>query len=227
VTADELYGLPLDQFTKARDEEARRLRQAGDRDASAAVKALRKPSKSAWAVNQVARTHQEDVERLRDAGGRVRNALAEGHDVRSPSHELANIVDALADAAAAIGGAAVRDDAVTTFRAAAADPARGEEVAAGQLVTPLEASGFDAAGLELVPAPDGPDENARRRAEREARVERWQADAKRARERAELLAEEAAAAEGRAADLRRRADDANTRAAEAERKADDALEARP
>ena len=58
---DQLYGLPLEEFTKARDAEARRLRAEGDKDAAAAVKALEKPTKAAWAINQVVgrsmRTH--------------------------------------------------------------------------------------------------------------------------------------------------------------------------
>ena len=29
---DELYGLPLDEFTRARDDEAKRLRKEGDRE---------------------------------------------------------------------------------------------------------------------------------------------------------------------------------------------------
>src|SRR5256885_1710261 len=53
--ADELYGLPLRDFTKARDDHARRLRKEGRREVADAVKALRKPTLPAWALNQLAR----------------------------------------------------------------------------------------------------------------------------------------------------------------------------
>jgi hypothetical protein len=63
---ERLYALPLDEFTRERDELAKRLRADGDRDAAAAVKALKKPSVAAWAVNQVRRDRPEDMRRLLD-----------------------------------------------------------------------------------------------------------------------------------------------------------------
>src|SRR5439155_7398313 len=47
-----LYGLPLDEFTRARDALAKERTRAGDKAAAADVKALRKPSLTAWALNQ-------------------------------------------------------------------------------------------------------------------------------------------------------------------------------
>jgi hypothetical protein len=61
---DRLYTLPLHEFTGARNELAKELRAAGDRDAADRVKALRKPSRSAWAIN---RLRQEDRAVLRSA----------------------------------------------------------------------------------------------------------------------------------------------------------------
>ena len=63
---DRLYALPLDEFVSERDALAKQLRKEGDREAAAAVKALRKPSVAAWAVNQVRRDRPEDVRRLID-----------------------------------------------------------------------------------------------------------------------------------------------------------------
>ena len=40
----DLYGLPLEEFTAARDAEAKRLREAGETDTAKAVTALRKPN---------------------------------------------------------------------------------------------------------------------------------------------------------------------------------------
>src|SRR5438105_5042145 len=48
---DALYDLPLDQFTKARNDLATRLRKAHQTDAAAEVRGLRKPTTVAWAAN--------------------------------------------------------------------------------------------------------------------------------------------------------------------------------
>ena len=52
---DSLYAGPLDEFVRERDELARRLNREGDREACARVKALRKPTVGAWALNQAVR----------------------------------------------------------------------------------------------------------------------------------------------------------------------------
>ncbi|MFL6185898.1 MAG: hypothetical protein ACJ745_13955, partial [Actinomycetes bacterium] len=50
-----LYRLPPGEFVAARDQLARQLRAAGGREAARRVAALRRPSISAWAANQLAR----------------------------------------------------------------------------------------------------------------------------------------------------------------------------
>src|SRR5205085_6874781 len=70
----ELYGLPLEEFTAARNALAKDLAKAGDKAMAAEVKRLAKPSKTAWALNQLARRQAEDVERLLEAGERLRAA---------------------------------------------------------------------------------------------------------------------------------------------------------
>jgi hypothetical protein len=67
----DLYGLPLDEFTAARDAEAKRLRAEGDAEAAKAVKALRKPSRAAWAINRAVRSEPEAVKELVGAGERL------------------------------------------------------------------------------------------------------------------------------------------------------------
>lgn len=49
-----LYGLPRERFVTERQALARRLREAGDGERAAAVRALRRPSVALWAVNQLA-----------------------------------------------------------------------------------------------------------------------------------------------------------------------------
>ena len=75
--ADELYALPPGDFTRARDERAKALRKEGRREEADAVKALRKPTVAAWALNQLARRRAKDVERLVAAGEELRAAQEE------------------------------------------------------------------------------------------------------------------------------------------------------
>jgi hypothetical protein len=72
--ADELYGLPDDEFTAARDALAKRLRGEKRRDEADEVKALRRPSVAAAAINRAVREHGADE--LLAAG----DALREAHE---------------------------------------------------------------------------------------------------------------------------------------------------
>src|SRR5919204_6251280 len=71
---DDLYGLPLEEFTAQRDALAKQLRKDGDGEAAARVKALRKPTLAAWAVNQVIRTQPKAARELAAAGEALRKA---------------------------------------------------------------------------------------------------------------------------------------------------------
>src|SRR5438034_9907423 len=73
---DRLYGLPLDEFTAARNELATRLRKAGQADAAERVRELRKPSVAVWTVNQLARRYPDEIEELVEGGKRLRDAQA-------------------------------------------------------------------------------------------------------------------------------------------------------
>jgi hypothetical protein len=151
---DELFGLPLAEFTARRDALAKELKAAGDKDAAAAVKALRKPTVAAWAVNQVARTTagRKDVAALVQLGDRLRDAhdaLLEGKGdaaIRELTTERRALVAKLTKAAIAqlgAGGEGQRDAITHTFDAAVADPEAAEVVRAGRLAKELAApSGF-------------------------------------------------------------------------------------
>src|SRR4029453_17904671 len=69
-----LYQLPLEQFVATRDQLARRLRAAGDRDHARQVAALRRPPVSAWAANQLASAAPHAVAELLGAGAPPRQA---------------------------------------------------------------------------------------------------------------------------------------------------------
>ena len=72
--ADELYGLPDDEFTAARDALAKRLRGEKRREEADEVKALRRPNVAAGAINRAVREHGADD--LLAAG----EALREAHE---------------------------------------------------------------------------------------------------------------------------------------------------
>ena len=155
---DHLYGLPLDRFTAERDELARRLRQEGARADGDRVKALRKPSIAAWAVNRVARGDADGVRTLLASVDELREAQADavrGDAARfrdaAEAHRVA--LDRLADEGVAAleeaGGASatIADRVRQTLQAAAQDPAVRDDLAAGRLTRELQPGGIDALGL--------------------------------------------------------------------------------
>lgn len=75
---DELFKLPLAEFIAARDSLAKRLKQNGRADDAALVKALAKPSVSAWTVNQLYWNHRPEFEELLAAGQRFHKAQTSG-----------------------------------------------------------------------------------------------------------------------------------------------------
>jgi hypothetical protein len=152
---DHLYALPLDEFTAARDELARRLRREGDGDAGAEAKRLRKPSVAAWALNQVRRNNPEQSDKLIEAGRRLREGqerLLEGGgrepfqraaaDERRLVGELAGHAEHELVAAGRSVSAAVQEKVRATLHAVAGDPEAREEFAAGRLVRDHEATGL-------------------------------------------------------------------------------------
>jgi hypothetical protein len=87
---DALFRLPLPEFTGARNTLAARLKKSGRGDEAVLVKALVKPSISAWAVNQLYWNHRDAFDRLIASGEQFHRAQA------SPvAGKLANLRGAL------------------------------------------------------------------------------------------------------------------------------------
>jgi hypothetical protein len=169
AAADELYGLPLADFTRRRDELARGLRKDGRREEADAVKSLRKPTTAAWALNQLARLRRQDVARLLEAGERLRAAqdelLAGGgrSALDAASAEERELVGSLARDAAAIAAEAGTGSSEpfveklrSTLHAAAADEEVARQLAAGRLLRESEAVGVFGMPAEGTPAPRPP-----------------------------------------------------------------------
>ncbi len=79
--SDPLFSLPLEEFVAARNRLAGELARSGDKEGAAAVKALAKPSLSAWAVNQVFWQERPIFDALAAAGAAVRKS--DGAQLRS------------------------------------------------------------------------------------------------------------------------------------------------
>jgi hypothetical protein len=147
AAADLIYGLPLDEFTTARNAAATELRGRGLRAEADAVKALSKPTLAAWAVNQLTRNRHAELEDFLDAADAAREAqLSATTDPREAIARQRQALETLVEAARAeLGGEA--SEAVTarirqTLEAAAVDDEAAEAVRRGRLVRELEPAGF-------------------------------------------------------------------------------------
>jgi DNA repair exonuclease SbcCD ATPase subunit len=154
---DGLYGLPLEEFTRARNELTKRLRGEGDGAAAAEVAKLRKPSRPAWAINRVARDRPELAEAVLDAAaglaaaqeavvsGSGREALDDA--VRAEREAVEELVAAARAELelAGSGSAAMIDRARRTLHAVAGDPELQAELGAARIVADREPVGFGAA----------------------------------------------------------------------------------
>lgn len=148
--AAELYALPPGEFTAARNARA----GMADRSIAAQVKALRKPTVAAWAVDLLAREGQlaEALElsaALREAQDDLDAAELSrlGRQRRQLVAALASEAVKLAKDAGVAISAAAREDVEKTINAAVMDAAAAAAVMTGRLVAPLEAGSFEADDL--------------------------------------------------------------------------------
>ena len=221
--ADELYGLPLEQFVPRRKELAKTLRADGDRDAAAAVEKLQKPNVAAWTANQLARRQELDVRRLLKAGEALSSGKrqdAEGfREARAQESEVVRRL--LVAARELLQSEGKPSDATLArvgrlLRAAALDDSRRELLATGRLTEDLAqgesftllASAAPAAAppKKGKPAPAKPDRAAKRRAEQAA------AEANKAEQELARAEQRLAEARDAVAELRKQAREARSRA---------------
>jgi len=222
AAADELYAADLDSFTERRKELAAGARAAGEPAVAKEIAALRKPTRSAWAVNRLVRADPTVPERLATLAGDLRAAEAalDGHRIRELSQARRELVDALVRQALDMTGesappAALQEEATIIFGAALADPQVAAQLAAGTLVRAEQRAGFGpgfpALTLAPSPAPRPAGQAAPARAPAAKRAASPEARAAAAEAKAQARAEAVAAA----AEAKQRA--AEAAAAEAER----------
>lgn len=156
---ERLYGAPFDEFVTRRKELAASLRAAGDVAGSRLVAAATKPSRSAWALNQVARRRPELLRATLEARARAASVQTGGEDVRATARafreRLAEVVQAAGDVTREDGGdltIAQGRRISATVQAAAAGEDRDllEKVTGGRLVADVDVDD-PFAGLEPGP----------------------------------------------------------------------------
>lgn len=226
---DRLFALPPAEFTAARNDLSRRLKQAGQNSISARVHELRKPTVPVWTVNQLARRHPKDVQALLETVERLRSAQedalggGDAQELRSATsaerEALRGLTHRAHEILAAEGHkptAAVVERIASILRAAALDPDGRELLADGRLTEELESAGFGAFAGMKIPA-------GATRPKRKPKPKREGADAAAERRRAERLRklrDRTGKLAAEAAEAKREAERAETAAERARRKAD-------
>jgi hypothetical protein len=214
---DQLFALPLEEFTGARDALVKQLRSEDRREEAAEVAGLRKPVVAAWVVNRLVREHRKETETLVASAAAIRAGRSGGDE------QLRAALDVLVRSARellASGGRepsdAVLREVATTLRAGAAE--HPEALLAGRLTRPLEPSGFDAmAGATLPAAPARKADGGKRKAALADGVAEARREVDAARETARKLQREADRAQREAERLRGEAERAAKRLEAAER----------
>jgi len=176
ATVDELYAASLESFTRSRNELAKKLRGAGDRDAAERVASLQKPTIAAWAVNQLSRRHRREVDLVLDAGHRLIEAQQGARTVEelaAAAKQQRDAVEALVRHARALLGARASETTMRkvaeSLRAASLTEDGRESLARGRLTDAVtttgweilvERAGVSTAAPRAVPSPKKPDRRA-------------------------------------------------------------------
>ena len=245
---DALYGLAPSEFVAARDDLAGRLGKSGDGEGRKRVKALRRPTVPAWAVNQLLRTEASGIDELLRTGEELRKAQrralsgAGAGGFREVATRRRALVSRLTDQAMQLlerqgsGSAGHRDAVAATLEAASSDDDSAELVRSGRLVKeltpPTEFGGFSP--LTALPSTSereegeaaAPRRGTRRAAKRtaEEKAAAAEADLQAARDLARARTREAQSAARRAERARGEADRADAEASRLEERATQARE---
>ncbi len=149
---DELYQLPLAEFTGARNELAARLKQSGRTNDASLVKTLQKPPVSAWAVNQLYWHHRDEFDALLAAGKRVHKASLAGKvaELRGSLEARREALSHLADLASSLLSEAGHNPSLdtirritTTLEALSAQPSNLDGPTLGRLSQDVDPPGFE------------------------------------------------------------------------------------
>ena len=153
-----LFRLPLAEFTSARNALAAQLKKNGRGAEAADVKALGKPSVSAWAVNQLYWNHREAFDKLMGSGERFHKAQsarggARLADMRAALDARRDALTKLSNVAASVlteAGHNPSPDTIhritTTLEGVSAYAARDDGPRPGRLTHDVDPPGFESFG---------------------------------------------------------------------------------
>lgn len=148
---EELYAGSPDDFIELRRQRVADAREARDRPLAKSIGQLRRPTRSAWMVNVLARAHPESVAELLALGGELADAQSRGAgaDLRRLSQQRHQLLDGLTRRAVGLaqssGHAAAeasRLEVTQTLQAALADKTVAELVRRGRVTQPVTYAGF-------------------------------------------------------------------------------------
>ncbi len=149
AAAGQLYSAEPDAFIERRAELVAQARSAGDLPAARSIAALRKPTRSAWVLNQLARAEPGATGQLEELGEDLRAAQRslDGGALRELSLRRRRLIGALAARAFAVCGlasppAALRDEVTATLGAAMTDPQVAGQLRDGTLDRVARRDGF-------------------------------------------------------------------------------------
>jgi hypothetical protein len=227
---DRLYRAPLADFVKGRNDLAGRLRTEGDEGGAAEIAALKKPSISAWIVNQLGEAAELELQRLVKAG----EAMEEAQRRSMSGGDSGGFADARKDEAATISrlraaakkvlpsaSPAVLDRVTNTLRAGSATSEGRDLIKKGRLTEDLDPPGFEAfSGLPMATPATKPRPSAATKAS--ARIETLRRRKREAEENARALTAKAEDLEHEAAAAEELAKKAANAAARARKMADSA-----
>ncbi|HET8915838.1 MAG TPA: hypothetical protein VFM91_09045, partial [Propionibacteriaceae bacterium] len=150
TAANELYALSPDDFIERRKQLVAEARQQ-DRQLATQINKLRRPTRSAWLINLLARQVPDDITALLEIGTALQEAQQRmaGDELRQLSAQRRKIVDALARRAVELGrehGYSAPDGAKQevgqTLQTALGDAEIAELVRTGSLTQAVTYGGF-------------------------------------------------------------------------------------
>ena len=209
--ADQLYAISPDDFVAQRTALVAEARAAKDRALAKEIGQLRRPTRSAWLVNILARAEPERMTELLELGTALQQAQQRmaGDDLRRLSKERRTMIDSLSRRAGELGAEqeyAATDAAIQevsqTLQAALGDPSVADLVRAGRLPQAVSYGGFGPSDLASALAASRPAAEPKTKpAKNEPASEEESPPADRQQDTAEIqAAEQEAAAKQQAAD---------------------------
>ena len=168
AVADRLYAVPAEAFTEQRNQAAK---DAGDKQLTAAIKKLKKPSVAAWAVNLLVRRESDQIDSVLELAESLRAAAEalDGDELRALTRQRRQLTTALAASARALArDAGVRltgpvvDQVEGMLNAAMLDPVAAKVVRTGRVLTAFTSTGLGDLEVEgVVAVPEALDVEAR------------------------------------------------------------------